>query len=475
MNLLKNKSTVMTVVNNETLHFVVLDPNEEERLLGSLSLDEFLGDNMELDLIPEEVRHGVSTLVNSLLIVPDYWFGDLSLKFQSRKRSIVEPFIERKVQAQYPDLPDIKYFINYTFYQADQGEPGIHVYFMQDPTSFHLYNKLAEFNLSPRRITTPAFLWQQKLQKIISEFDKSGKALVYLLSTESFLYFFYQGNFLFSRSIALSDSPEESSDRFNTLSYQINQSSYLFSQKVKAEIDQIYLLSSGEDDAQELSEILGREVKDLKDTIDGSPIGSTIAEHLGPAGCFGPSDLSPASKFLSISHKLERKELEWKPIQMAGIVVGLILLLLLIGERFVLWKWSNSSQFYLTEKGVITETEPRQALHRYNQALDLLLKETQRPSLRETIINVFRSLSDHVWIKEMFVEVETNPRVDIKGVITASGSDQFRKSLSVFLANLRKYFQGSRSLRMQDIDFETDRSNEKGYQNYVITLRFNLP
>jgi len=475
MNLFKNKSTVMTVVNNGRLHFVVLDTSGEPKILSSLSLKKFLTEDVDSELIPEKLRHGADTIDNILLIAPDYWFGNLSLRFQSRKKSVVEPFIERKVQAQYPDLPDIKYFINYTFYQTHQGEPGIYVYFMHDPTSFHLYNKLAELNLSPRRITTPAFLWQEKLEKIVPGFDKGGKALVHLLSSDCFLYFFFQGNFLFSRSISLPDSPEESSDRFNTLSYEINQSSYLFSQEVKSEIDQIYLLSSGEDDVQELSEILGREVKDLKDTIDGSPIGSTIAERLGPAGYFGPSDLSRASKFPSISHKLERKELEWKPIQMAGIVVGLILLLLLIGERFLLWKWSHSVQSYLTEKGVVTRTEPREALHRYNQALDLLLKETRRPSIRKTIVNVFRSLPDDVWIKEMAIELETNPRVDIQGVIKASGPDQFRSSLSVFLENLNKYFQGARSLRIRDIDFETTSSNEKGYQNYVIALRFNLP
>jgi len=178
MNLFKDKTTTITVVNDEELHFVVLDHKGEGSILGSFSLDKLLSDDLELDHIPEQVKHGI----NSLLIVPDYWFGNLSFRFQSKKRSVIEAFIERKIQAQHPDLPDIKYFINYTTYQTIQGEPGIYAYFMQEPKSFHLYNKLAEFNLSPLRITTPAFLWQHKLEKTISDFNKDGSCLVHLLS-----------------------------------------------------------------------------------------------------------------------------------------------------------------------------------------------------------------------------------------------------------------------------------------------------
>jgi len=138
--------------------------------------------------------------------------------------------------------------------------------------------------------------------------------------------------------------------------------------------------------------------------------------------------------------------------------------------------WYNSSHVYPIEKRVMTETGPRQALHQYNEAIDFLLRELQRPSVMETIVNIFSSLPNNIWIKEMIIEIEKNPHVELKGVITASGPDQFRSSLSVFLTNLKQYFQGSRSLRIQDIDFEMDRNSiEKGYQNYIIEFRFNLP
>ena len=53
--------------------------------------------------------------------------------------------------------------------------------------------------------------------------------------------------------------------------------------------------------------------------------------------------------------------------------------------------------------------EAIEALRQYNEALDLFLKETQRPSAGKTIINLARSLPEHVWIKEMVIETESTP------------------------------------------------------------------
>ncbi len=82
MNMIKQRNAIITIVNNEDLSFVIPDPSGEVRILNSLSLDHFLNDDMESDPVPEEV----SNRVNSLLIVPDYWFGNVIYKFQSRKK-----------------------------------------------------------------------------------------------------------------------------------------------------------------------------------------------------------------------------------------------------------------------------------------------------------------------------------------------------------------------------------------------------
>ncbi|MBE9570395.1 MAG: hypothetical protein IMF11_07205 [Proteobacteria bacterium] len=129
--MIKQRNTIITIVNNEDLSFVIPDPSGEVRILDSLSLDQFLNAGMESAPVPEEL----SNRVNSLLIVPDYWFGNVTYKFQSRKKSIIEAFIERKLLAEHPDLPDIKYFSGYIPHQIDQGEKGLYVYFLQEPKS----------------------------------------------------------------------------------------------------------------------------------------------------------------------------------------------------------------------------------------------------------------------------------------------------------------------------------------------------
>ena len=473
MNLFKKRNSVITIVNNEVLSFVIPDPPGEWRVLDSLPLDKFLSVDMESYLVPEEVR----CRVNSLLIVPDYWFGNATFKFQSRKKSIIDVFIERKLQAEHPDLSDIKYFFGYIPYHTKQREKQLYVYFLQEPKSFELYNQLVELNLNPRRITTPAFIWAQKLGEIIPDFHNGGKGIIHMLSKECFLYFFFQGLFLFSRGITFPNSQMESSEKLNTLTHELNQSLYLFSQKAKAGIDQVYITSSAQGDAQELSDMLGREVKELAALDKGQSKDPVIVRHFGAMGRFRLNDLSPSKKFLSILHQLQRKELEWKPVQTVGIAVGLILLLFFSAESFFLWKWSQPSLVPMAKAEIMAEKDPRNTIQQYNEALEFLIRESDRPSPQGAIVNVFRSLPDNFLIKEMTIEVEGSPAVHIKGVVTASGPGKLKDSISFLLVNLKKYFHGTRFLGLQDIDFEIDKySNTKeGYQNYLVNFGFNLP
>jgi hypothetical protein len=473
MNMIKQRNAIITIVNNEHLSFVIPDPSGEVRILNSLSLDHFLNDDMESDPVPEEV----SNRVNSLLIVPDYWFGNVTYKFQSRKKSIIEAFIERKLLAEYPDLPDIKYFSGYIPHQIDQGEKGLYVYFLQEPKSFQLYDQLVKFDLNPHCITTPAFVWGQKLREIIPDFHNGGKGLVHMLSKECLLYFFFRGFFLFSRSIIFPDTQMESSEKLNTLTYEINQSFHLFSQKAKAGIDQVYITSSVQSDARELSDMLGREVKELEGPGKNQQKAPVIGGHLGAAERFNLSDLSPSRKFLSVLHQLQRKELEWKPVQTVGIAVGLILLLLFGAESFFLWKLSQPSLFPTARAGITAETDPRHTIQQYNEALDSLVLESERPSPQDTILKVAKSLPDNFLIKEMTVDVEETPAVHIKGVVKASGPDKLRDSISYLLANLKTHFHGAQSLSLQNIDVELAKINntQQENQNYLVKFGFNLP
>jgi hypothetical protein len=180
---------------------------------------------------------------------------------------------------------------------------------------------------------------------------------------------------------------------------------------------------------------------------------------------------------LSVLHQLQRKELEWKPVQTVGIAVGLLLLLLFGAESFFLWKLSQPSLFPTAKAGIMAETDPRHTIQQYNEALDFLVVESARPSPQDTILKVAKSLPTNFLIKEMTVEVEGTPAVHIKGVMKASGPEKLKNAISYTLDNLKKYFQGALSLSLQNIDVELDKINnmQQGHQKYLVKFGFNLP
>lgn len=468
----KKRDTVLTVVTNDLLYFLLVGERGNITILHHLPLGHFLSEDRITIPIPEELKQKV----NTLLIVPDYWFGSAAYNFQSTTKSLVEAFIERKLQTEHPDRTDILDFFDYTFYPTARDDQGLYVFFLQEPKSFQLYSRLVESKLSPRRITTPAYLWEQKLIKKIPNFQVGGTGLVHLLSSACHLYFYSRGHFLFSRSIAIPDSRSELSERLDALAFEINQSLYLYSQKAKADIDHFFLLSSDEGIAQGLSEILRREVKDLNLKDEGYLLLTEADENLGPVESFNASDLSSSAKYPYLIHKLLKKELEWKPIQIAGIIIGLILVLMLGVESFFLQDWYQPRNVRIRRSGISPQAEPKQIIQEYNDALDLLLREKDRPSVKNTIIRVAEALPDNAWIKEMVIETETNPNIDIKGIVYAHGSDHLRDSLTIFLSNLNAHFRGSTSISIQDIDFEAlDSKKETEYQAFLFTFKFDLP
>jgi len=472
MRLFRKRSTPITLVGNDEIYFVLQVGSGEGQILDPLTFDRFLTDEADLSAIPEEFHHQV----NSVMVVPDYWLESISFPFQSRKRSLAEAFLERKLRADFPEIPEVRDFYEYFFHQGDEGETAVYAYFLRDPTFFQLYDQLARWNLHPRRITTPAFLWASQLRERIPDFHKGGNAFVHILSKECFLYFFFEGHFLFSRQITLPEFQGDASDQLETLTYEINQSLYLFSQKAKAEVDRVYMASFGHVEVGELSGKLGREVEEVAGLEEElTKVSTTIGQPGLLSGLYLP-DLSQSQKFLSIYHRLTEKEQQWKPVQKVGIAVGFILLFLLAGEGLLLWQWSRPVGTETTRGGGAKAREAVAALRQYNEALDLFLKENQRPSADKTIINLARALPEDVWIKDMVVETEPTPGVALTGTVRAEKPSQFRETLSEFLDGLKEHFEGTRSLGLQDI--EVDTSNCKavdGGQSCVIALKFGLP
>jgi hypothetical protein len=120
--------------------------------------------------------------------------------------------------------------------------------------------------------------------------------------------------------------------------------------------------------------------------------------------------------------------------------------------------------------------EQKQLIEQYSEALDLILAEADRSSPRKVIINVGRSIPENIWITDMEIETDTGPGVVMTGVIRASGVDQLKRRLSALLGNLNRYFQGTRSLSIQDIDFKADKNGDGRKPNqFLFTLKFSLP
>ena len=472
MRLFRKRSTPITLIGNNEIYFVLQGDSGEGRILDPLTFDHFLTDEADLGAIPETFQHQA----NSVMVVPDYWLESISFPFQSSKRSLVEAFLERKLRADFPEIPEVKNFYEYFFHQTDEGETAVYAYFLREPTFFQLYDQLFRRNLHPRRITTPAFLWESQLKERIPDFCKGGKAFVHVLSNECFLYFFFEGNFLFSRQITLPEFQGDASDQIETLTYETHQSLYLFSQKAKAEIDRVYVASFGHLEADELAEKLGRKIEEVGGLEEElAKVSTTIGQPGLLSGLYLP-DLSQSQKFLGISHKLIEKEQHWKPVQKVGIAVGLVLLLLLAGEGVLLWQWSRPVGMENTSRGGARASEAVVALRQYNEALELFLTESKRPSAGKTIINLARSLPEDVWIREMVVETEPTPGVALTGTVRAEQPGRFRETLSDFLDGLKDHFEGTRSLGLQDIDVDTHNCKTvDGGRSCVIALKFGLP
>ena len=462
----KNRNKVFSIVDNEMLYFVEVDPRGGKKVVESLKLADLLNDDVDENVIPFSIRYRI----NKLLIVPDYWFGNFVHKFQSAKKSLADAFVERKLRSQFPLLPDVKYFFDCISYQRERKERWLYTYFLQDIQFYQLYKTLSRLNLAPHRITSPALIWGSKIRQKITDFNDGGKCLIELLPNIYHLYFFFEGNFLFSRSIPLADLAIDSSDNLKAISYELNQSLYLFSQRAKTEVNKLYLVSSETLAVDGLSEALGREINDLSFIFNGPQGTHTISESTDPIDSFVLFNFLLRNQFLFVSHKKLKIELEWRPIQSVGIAVAIILCILLGLESIFLHKWSYENRLSAINGEGAFPDRTKQKIRQYNEALDILIENAQRRSPKEVIVKIAESLPFEIRMQEIFLNTETDPAIDLKGVAKGLGSNRLKGSLSVLIANLNKNLQPRKALVMPDIDIEFDKEK----QSYFFKFRVEL-
>ncbi len=468
MRLFGKKSINITLIDDKDISFIFLDGNDEYHLLKKLSHEQFLGTDKESDVIPE--ISGNSRL--NLLILPDYWIGHASYQFRSRKKLLVEGFIERKLKSEYSsELPWIANFYEYTFYQGLHGEQGVDVYFPHEPKFFQIYEQLEACDILPAFITSPAFIWEKKLKKMISDFDAGENCFIDLLQSECFLYFFSKGRFIFSRGITFPDFPTGDHDRFEALTYEINQSLHLFSQKARSEVGRIYLSSPEEEDADRLSGMLDIEVEGVHPIFGQARTISNEAITVGPISFFDADDLSPAKKFLCITHKLRKKAQEWKAVQRTGAVIGILVFLLIgVGSLYL----SQSDRFQVKKSDLMPGSDPTQALVQYNEALDELIMEVDRPNPSRLILGLVKSLPGNVWMRELEMDIGSG-MVDFRGMIRAEDPDMLNILLSGLIDNMKREIPCAETVRIKDVDVEElNNENRTGPREYLISFRFKV-
>jgi hypothetical protein len=304
--MIRRKPTIVCIADEKQMAFLMTSKDGPLERHASLSVD----DAGEWGGVADALAKGIRQAVNQLLVVPDYWIGSDFREFRARKKSIITAFIERKLRLDQPSLTEAVNFYDYAMVQDQDRRQMLCCTYLQEPAAYRLYRRLAALGLSPRRITTPALIWQSKLSQHVDGFAQRGIGFVHQTDGDCFLYFFHLGQFLFSRHIQLPETGGDSTEIYNLLNYEINQSFYLYSQKTKRSVETLFMLAQDPAATQQLSELLGREVQKMPPL----PAEAGPADEAGElASCrgFTHTDLTDHRQ-PAISYKPLHTEMTWR-------------------------------------------------------------------------------------------------------------------------------------------------------------------
>jgi len=457
------KNHLVIFVHNNELIWLAGRGEEQGRCLLRLPLEEVLND----ESVAERITKVIKGNYRSLCIVPDHWFGNESYPFQSRKVNLIEPFLKHKLTSAYPEITELRHFFSYRYTSIIGEGDGVTAYFLQDHQGYELFKALNRLNVTPRQITTLAFLWMEKLSQIISDFNRDGTLLIHINKEECSLYFYFNGNYLFSRNVTL----PAATDGMEGLMFEINQSLYMFSQKTKSELNRFYILSDVSYDFNSLKQALGHDVID----IDPLLTFSDISEDDELSCLNGVFDLSLRGTFLNVSHRQIRRELEWEPVQWTGIFIGVLLLLLLVGENLILGRMFRA-EADITE-GLYQKMQSSDGitLSDDESAVDRVLQTIEQPQAYDAIYRLLVSLPDGVRLKKMDLALETPSEVTLTAFVSAMDTNRLKDILTQLTSQIRHHFKSAQGFSVNDIDVRKDSSNNiDPMAPYLISLKIGL-
>lgn len=459
---------ILTLVSNEQVVFVESDNRARFRVVESLPLGEVLNDGLS-----ERIAGLFKGAENALLLVPDYWLGIKSYPLATTRSSIVTAFIRKKLQLELGEEHGGEEFFDYIPYTDEEGERGITVFFSHEPHLVTLHDRLARSGITPRRITTPGLLWESKLRNHLPDFAAgTGKLLIYAVGADCFFYFFNEGRFLFSRDLGLA-ADADMADRAETLAFEIQQSRFLFAQKARNEIDQIYFVSArtAPVDLSLLAERIGRTTASL-DAEFRSDATSDRNPLINPLLLFAADDWGAQSRIVNIAHRRIRTETDWKWPQTVTLCCGGLALAVLAGQAiFVGMKLSKTE----TAQRQTSIREQTAVISELSGRLDEILQRRQAPTIAGAVARLAQSLPAGIMIESFKVDAATGKTLQFNGIANADGPDAFRQLLIALVDNVRANFPGNEQLTHTGVLFEPIRQGaDDPLKSFKISFQVTL-
>jgi hypothetical protein len=469
--MIRRQPTIISIADEKQIAFLVTSRGGQSARQICLPLDNTLSDGRLIDAVPKWVRQAT----HQLMVVPDYWIGNKIFEFHARKRSIITAFIERKLLLEQPNLTQAADFYDYAMVRDQDRRQMLYCTYLQESMAYTLYRRLESLGISPHRISTPALIWQSSLSRYIDGFAEHGIGFVHLTQGDCFLYFYHMGQFLFSRHIQLPDTGDDPTEINNLLNYEINQSFYLYSQKSKQSVDTLYMLAQDPATAGQLSELLGREIRQIpppSDTVALPDDGEAFAVCRDFSALDLKKHIHP-----SISYKPLRKELTWRPFQWAGMAVGVCLIVLLAVEAgFLHHRQVGIQQRQSMMLQSASTQEPDLVFQELNQIVNNISNELGRPSGSDVMMRTLLSMPAKVSLQKITFDTSDAARLTIDASVEATHPAAFKAILDDFLSQVNQRFNlDQRPLREKDIRIGLERkAHNEREPLYRIHFSFEL-
>jgi len=329
------------------------------------------------------------------------------------------------------------------------------VYFPQEELFYRLYKNIFS-RVSLYKITVPAFLWQRKLSKYIKDINRGQKAFIHIYYDKAYICFFSNGHFLFSRLIAI----PETEDYIEQLAYEVAQSFRLFSQKVKKEIEKIYLISSEKITGDKLSTFLDTDVMWISDKLELVSPSLELINKLGFFAFITESDLLNVSRFFC--YRKEKTFREWSFFQDIGIITGILCLLFMLMELILM---PSIIPFKVNNR----INPPMISVEDYISAIDEIIFDKQRLNYHLLLLKIMNSLTENILLKRLKIDSGPPEGVEIIGKISVSNTLYLKKELSIFISNLKNNIPSIHIPSLEEVDIK-----KVGKERYEFEIKFGF-